>query len=63
MKGDHSKENRVETRIRFACREEPRPKLGRSAAYTRPTVLVVVGTCPHACVLCTTHFTGGSVST
>ena len=62
-KCDDSKENRVETRIRFACSEEPTPKLGRSAACTRPTVLAVVGTCPQAGVLCTTHLTGGSVST
>ena len=34
--------------IRFACSEEPRPKLGRSAACTRPTVLVVVGTTHNA---------------
>ena len=54
-------EERLE--IRFACSEEPKPKLGRSAACTRPTVLVVVGTSPHTGVLCTTHLTGGSVST
>ena len=30
--GDDINENRVETRIRFACSEERRPKLGRFAA-------------------------------
>ena len=62
-KGDDYKENRVETRIRFACSEEPRLKLGQSASCTRPTMSVVVGMCAHAGVLCTTHLTGGSVST